>query len=125
MVYPTVADLYARGNLSNTSLPNDYKIQKANVTSRLYTNITTTIKNCLIDYCAALPGCTEGLKDWDLNRNDRNASSPYNLTSSFYLYKSGVYTSEYYDDATSSSRFDLCDYVPESLNADIGGIGVQ
>ena len=122
MVYPTVADLYARGNLSNTSLPNDYNIQKADGNSPVYINITTTIKNCLVDYCATLPGCTGGLKGWDLARN---ASSPYNLTSSFYLHKPETYTSAYYDDTTSSSRFDLCDYVPESLNADIGGIGVQ
>ena len=112
MVYPTVADLYARNNLSDKSLPDHYNIQKAKVNSTLYTNITTKVQRCLIDYCNEIPGCTEGLEYWNTNSK---FDSPGNLTSTFYLYS----TDESY------SRFDLCAYIPGSFNPDIGGIGVR
>ena len=112
IVYPTVADLYARNNLSDPTLPAHYNIQKAKVNSTLYKNITTTIQTCLIDMCNLTSGCMEDL-------NNSNAydmlSSPSNLTSTFYLVSSRY----------ESSSFFLCDYVPESFNPDIGGIGVR
>lgn len=111
MVYPTVADLYARSNLSNASLPKYYDIQKSQMGSDLYINITTTIKACLIDYCnitLAGSGCMEGLDACD------SSDSPSNITSTFYIYNA------YEGDNT----FDFCQYVPQSLNQDIGGIGV-
>ena len=114
MLYPTVADLYARSNLSNPTLPEYYNIQKATVGSTLFKNITTTVKNCLIDYCTMTYGCTDGLKTYD---KESIGSSPSSITSNFYIYN----LSESYD---SYPTFDFCDYVPRSLNPDIGGIGV-
>ena len=113
MVYPTVADLYARNNFSNTSLPEYYHIEKAKMDSDLYRNITTTIQSCLIDFCNVTSGCSDGLKQYSANYM---AYSPSNKTSSFYIYK--------YESYYSIDPFDFCDYVPNSFNADIGGIGV-
>ena len=113
MAYPTVADLYARGNLTDPSLLLHFNIEKTKVNSTLYNNITSTIKNCLIDMCTAAPGCTENLKAIDANGI---SSSPSNLNSTFYLQNQQQYG--------HSSYFDLCDYVPGSFNPDIGGIGV-
>ena len=115
MLYPTVADLYARNNLSDTSLPEHYNIQKANVNSSLYLNITKTIQTCLIDFCTTTPGCTEGLNE--TNMYDIS-NSPSNITSTFYLYGHDG-SGNYYN------NFDFCDYVPGSFNPDIGGIGVR
>ena len=114
MVYPTVADLYARNNLSDPTLPAYYNIQKAKVNSTLYKKVTTTIQTCLIDMCNDAPGCSEYL-----NQSNRNSmsSSPSNLTSTFYLYSD--------TDRSYASTFPLCDYIPESFNPDIGGIGVR
>ena len=114
MVYPTVADLYARNNLSDPTLPAYYNIQKAKVNSTLYTTITTTIQKCLIDMCNDTSGCTEYLNQ---SYGRSGWSSPLNLTSTFYLY-SDNYRGYY-------SGFPLCEYVPESFNPDIGGIGVR
>ena len=111
MVYPTVADLYARNNFSNTSFLDHHGIRKAKVNSPLYQKITTTIQDCLIDFCTVTSGCTEGLKQYDANHA---SYSPTNKTSSFYIYNNDE----------SIDGFDFCDYVPKSFNADIGGIGV-
>ena len=111
MVYPTVADLYARSNLSNVSIPEYFKISKSQMGSELYINITTTIQTCLIDYCTVtLAGsrCSEELNAYNMGE------SPLNTTSTFYIYNA------YEGDNT----FDFCQYVPQSLNQDIGGIGV-
>ena len=115
MVYPTVADMYARNNLSDPTLPAQYKIQKAGVNSTVYKNITTTIQACLVEMCTATPGCPDYL-----NQSSRQSmsSSPLNLTSSFYLYSEDLR-------GYSSTAFPLCEYVPESFNPDIGGIGVR
>ena len=122
MVYPTVADLYARNNLSDRTLPATYNIQKAKVNSTLYINITTTIRTCLVDMCKDTPGCTEYL-DQPNEQGTWSSSnmmwySPLNLTSTFYLY------SDTYRDYVSDV-FPLCEYVPQSFNPDIGGIGVR
>ena len=114
MVYSTVADLYARSNLSDPSLPESYNIQKAKAKSPLLTTITTNIKDCLIAYCNATAGCTEGLKAYDVESSE---TSPSNITSNFYIFN---YNSSY----GSHPSFDFCEYVPRSLNPDIGGIGV-
>lgn len=89
-----------------------YKIDKAKVNSNQYKAITTTIQTCLIDYCIMTldtSRCKEVLQEWDAY------SSPSNLTSTFYLY---VGSSSY------PFKFDFCEYIPGSFNADIGGIGV-
>ena len=114
MVYPTVADLYFRNNLSDPTLPAYYNIQKAKVNSSVSINITTTIKTCLIDMCNATLGCMESLNQ---SSGRSMESSPLNLTSTFYLYSDAyrTYASDYF----------LCDFVPESFNPDIGGIGVR
>ena len=115
IVYPTVADLYARNNLSDPTLPAHYNIQKAKVNSTVYKTITTKIQSCLIDMCSATPGCTDSLDQ--SSRGSGMSSSPLNLTSTFYLYSDTYrsYASDYF----------LCQYVPESFNPDIGGIGVR
>lgn len=79
--------------------------------SDLYINITTTIKTCLVDYCTITlegSGCKEELDAYD------PAYSPLNLTSTFYIYNA------YEGDNT----FDFCQYIPQSFDPDIGGIGV-
>lgn len=117
MVYPTVADLYARSNLSNAGLPEHYNIQKSRVNSTLYRSMTGTIQKCLLDYCntnLGKSGCPAGLEDWD---KSNLMSSPSNLTSTYYIYsEDGSYN--------SFETFDFCEYVPKSFNPDIGGIGV-
>lgn len=115
MVYPTVADLYARNKSSDISLPDHYHIKKAKMNSPLYQDITTKIKSCLIDFCTVTSGCLEGLKQFDTS--DMLLHSPTNQTSRFYIYNSN-------ESSYSFDSFDFCDYVPKSFNADIGGIGV-
>lgn len=113
MVYSTVADLYARRNLSNSNvdLAQQLSIEPSRIGSPLYNNITTTIQTCLMDSCNSHSGCNGSL-------HGLNASwSPSNLTSGFYIYHEDDSESEY-------NTWDLCDYVPQSLNQDIGGIGV-
>ena len=113
MVYPTVADLFARRNLSNVDLAQQLNIKPSRMESPLYNNITTTIQNCLIDFCETLPGCHQALNEFN------SSYSPSNITSAFYiyLYNADDYGSEY-------NFWDFCDYVPQSFNPDIGGIGV-
>ena len=117
MIYPTVADLYEKGNLtpSAVNLAEYYKIEKSTVGSGLYTNITTTIKNCLSDWCNKNPGCAEGLKNFN---NNSLPYSPSNITSTFYIDDGNA------DNYGNEYEFDFCDYVPQSFNQDIGGIGV-
>ena len=115
MVYPTVADLSSRRNLSNTSLAEYYNIQPSKAGTGLSQNITSTIQTCLSDYCTNTlvgSGCTNYLHGLD------NASSPLNMTSTFYIY------SDNYGEYEGNDRFDLCLFIPKSLNPDIGGIGV-
>ena len=114
MVYPTVADLYFSNNFSDPTLPAHYNIQKAKVNSTVYKNITTTIQTCLIDMCNATSGCIEYLNQSSVHSME---SSPLNLTSTFYLYSSAY--------RTYTNDYPLCEYVPESFNPDIGGIGVR
>lgn len=116
MLYPSLANAYATGDLNNTETCDYYQIHKAKVNSDQYKNITTTIHKCLIDYCNNTLNtsyCKEHLQDYD---NEYKYASPMNLTSAFYL-----------DDGRTShpsTSFSFCDYVPGSFNADIGGIGV-
>ena len=116
MVYPTIADLYARKNPTNASasLAGDYNIQPSKMGSPLSNNIIITIQKCLMDYCnITLNGsdCSEGLRQ---NNASYPTSSPSNVTSTFYIY----------NDSEGGNIFDFCQYVPKSLNSDIGGIGV-
>lgn len=114
MVYPTVADLNFRNDLSNASLAKYYNIPKSKAGSELYINITTTIQNCLLEYCNTTlggSGCIEGLQAFD---TDGLSYSPSNLSSTFYIYNNDE----------SFNSFDFCEYVPKSFNPDIGGIGV-
>ena len=113
MVYPTVANLYANNNLTNADLPAQYHILKSKFNSTLYNSMTNVIQTCLVDYCTTLPGCIESLQGYE------KESSPSNSTSTFYMpYQSeNIYQGE--------SWFDFCEYVPQSFNQDIGGIGVM
>ena len=113
MVYPTVADLYARRNLSNVHLAQQLSIEPSRIESPLLNSITTTIQKCLIDFCDTLSGCSQALNEFNMS------SSPSNITSAFYIniYNEDNYESEY-------NVWDFCDYVPKSFNPDIGGIGV-
>ena len=115
MVYPTVADLYARSNLSNMGLPERYSIQKSKVNSTLSKNISLTIQKCLMNFCNVTSGCVEGLKEWDTGSM---STSPSNIASTFYVSSTS-------NTPSRGSRFDFCDYVPGSFNQDIGGIGVR
>ena len=119
MVYPTVADLAARNNLSNASLAEYYNIQKSKVGTGLSKNITTTIQTCLVDYCTTTLsglGCKEYLYAVP------NTSSPLNVSSAFYIYNTDPENG--YNEDDGGVNFDLCMFIPNSLNPDIGGIGV-
>ena len=113
MVYPTVADLYARRNLSlsNVHLAQQLSIEPSRIESPLYNSITTNIQKCLIDFCDTLSGCPRALNESSVSY------SPSNITSAFYIYSEDNYGYE-------NSGWDFCDYVPKSFNPDIGGIGV-
>ena len=111
MVYPTVADLWARRNLSNVHLAQQLNIEPSRIESPLYNSITTTIQKCLIDFCDTLSGCPRALNE------SGTFNSPSNITSAFY-----IYSGYYYED--ENNGWDFCDYVPKSFNPDIGGIGV-
>lgn len=122
MLYPTVADLYARDNLSNVSLAEHYKIEKSAVGSTLYNKITTTIKNCLVDYCNMMLDKTSCAKDLNEFNAHCSSFSPSNISSAFYIYNSTFNSCD--DGYQGVENFDMCEYVPQSFNQDIGGIGV-
>ena len=115
MVYPTVADLYARRNLSNVVLAQELSIEPSRIESTLYINITRTIQKCLTDFCDTLSGCAQALNEYSMSY------SPSNITSTFYIYSEDG-SESYYENRYNG--WDFCDYVPKSFNPDIGGIGV-
>ena len=117
MMYPIIADQYAKNNLSSdiTQLAQSLGIEKAEWPSTVPSNIAKTIGNCLDAYCDSLPGCSSELQSY----ND----SAYAPDSTF-----GNFTGSFYFDTTAYSpgtEFDLCEYYSASLNQDIGGIGVR
>ena len=114
MVYPTVADLYARNNLSNPSLPTFYNIEKSKAGSGLSQDITNTIQKCLLDFCDSLTGCSNSLNAYNAQGDEYRMMSPSYTNSSFYIY----------NHTQSNYFFDVCNYIPASFNQDIGGIGV-
>ena len=116
MMYPIIADQYAKNNLSQdiTQLAQSLGIEKAQWPSTVSLNITTTIGSCLDAYCDSLPGCNYDLQSY--NESAFASESTFrNFTGSFY------FDTDYYSTGTS---FDLCVYYSASLNQDIGGIGV-
>ena len=116
MVYPTIADRYANNALS----PEDQKwadqlgIQKSKTSDSLSLNITTTVHNCMYDYCYnsdTLPECREVSKG---HYQAYPEDSFLNLTSTFYYpYDQGI-----------KFDLDLCELLQAPVNEDIGGQGV-
>ena len=117
MMYPVIADQYSKDNLSTeiTQLAQSLGIEKAQwPSSSVSRNITKTIGSCLEAYCSTLPYCNESLPQYN--------QSFYSYEVSF-LNQNGSF---YYDPTyLEVDPFDLCEFLPVSVNQDIGGIGVR
>ena len=115
LVYPAVADLYVNGSLSDSPLTDSLGIENHSQTTQTATYITSTIYNCLLDYCREDQQCQS-----DLQQNHTFSYSVFN--GSIQGRARPLYTA-----SSSIFGFDVCHYVaPFSfLNADIGGIGVR
>ena len=120
MMYPLIADQYAKNNLSSeiVQLAKSFGIEKGQWPSPVSTNITKTIGSCLDAYCnsTSLPGCYYELQQYTETDDGAIASTSKNFTGSFYFR---------IDPNKSGTDFDLCSYLPASVNQDIGGIGVR
>ena len=118
MMYPVVADQYSQGNLTQNivDLARTLGIEKSIWPSTVSSNIADTIGNCLSDYCNTLEGCMNAARSYEYDEgNNGTADNFLNHTGTFYYSL---------DPGYSYSSFDLCEYLPASVNQDIGGIGV-
>ena len=119
MMYPIIADQYAKNNLSSdiAQLAQSLGIEKSTWPSAVSLNITNTISSCLVAYCATLEECM--LTATTYNESNYDADE-YN---SIFTNSTGPF---YFDlgPRQGGSDFDLCRYLPASVNQDIGGIGV-
>ena len=120
IMYPLIADQYAKNNLSSdiVQLAKSLGIEKGQWPSPVSTNITKTIGSCLDAYCnsTSLPGCYYELQQYTDTDDGAIASTFKNFNGSFYLQ---------IDPDQAGTDFDLCWYLPASVNQDIGGIGVR
>ena len=120
MMYPIIADQYSKNNLSLeiAYLAQSLGIEKSKWPSPVSLNITNTIGSCLDAYCSSLLGCNSAIQDFDDNGDlyGESGGTFNNFTGSFYYLN---------PDGTYGSGFDLCWYLPASVNQDIGGIGVR
>ena len=116
-MYPIIADQYAKNNLSTdiAQLANSLGIEKGQWPSTVSSNITKTIGSCLDAYCNSLPGCNT-----DLQLNNESA---YGAQTTFQNFNGSFYFDT--DPYSLGTLFDLCSYLPASVNQDIGGIGVR
>ena len=152
MMYPVIADQYAKDNLSTdiVQLADSLGIEKEQwPSSSVSLKITKTISMCLDAYCGNLPYCTEAVHEY----NERNYEAIYQYNESYYeavlQYNESYYeeihqynesyfgydsflnqTGNFYFDLDPRANydqhsFDLCTYLPVSVNQDIGGIGVR
>ena len=125
-MYPLIADQYAKNNLSSeiAQLAKSLGIEKGQWPSTVSSNITKTIGSCLDAYCSStsLPGCYYDLQHLQYTEavepsaDGAIASTFKNVTGSFYFQ---------IDPDQPGTHFDLCLYLPASVNQDIGGIGVR
>ena len=119
MMYPVIADQYSKDNLSTeiTQLAQSLGIEKAQwPSSSVSLKVTKTIGSCLDAYCGTLPYCTEAAYQYNQSYyGDDFDSSFLNQTGAFYFDL----------DHQEVNPFDLCEYLPVSVNQDIGGIGVN
>ena len=126
MMYPVIADQYSKGNLSAeiVQLADRLGIEKEQwPSSSISLNITKTISLCLDAYCSSLPYCNSSVRQYNKSHYD-GTDSFLNQTGNFFFdldpYAT-YYNYAYYD----YQSFDLCTYLPTSVNQDIGGIGVR
>ena len=131
VAYPTVAQLYANGNLSVTNdriLADNLSIQKSSQASNLLNNVTSTITQCLHSLCAKSSACLGALRN-------ENQNSIFNSTGGFFTTINSTY------DLTGPERFggekstgdngpfaftyDVCNLQTAGLDSDVGGIGVR
>lgn len=118
MMYPAVAEAYAEGNLTanTTAIMEDFAIQKSIKGSQPSLDIINTIQPCLLDYCATLNGC-----HYDSHASI-NSGDPSVSNGSYYY---PVLDRRFQYDVSYSDVFDICIFLPASVNPDIGGIGVR
>ena len=118
MMYPTIADQYDKNNLSSdiAQLAHSLGIEKGQWPSTVSLNITQTIGSCLDAYCNSLENCNSEIQYYNESYYGVSESTFKNFTGSFYFNL---------DPGRSGTEFDLCAYLPASVNQDIGGIGVR
>ena len=123
MMYPIIADQLFKDNLSIeiAQLAQTLGIEKEQwPSSPVSLNITTTIDSCLDAYCSTLPDCTEAAYQYNLSYyHATNSNISLNQTTGFY------FDLDPYQEHHPRATFDLCEYLPVSINQDIGGIGVR
>lgn len=123
MMYPVIADQLFKDNLSIeiAQLAQSLGIEKEQwPASSVSLNITETIDSCLDAYCSTLPHCTEAANQYNQRFYPQtNSNTSLNRTSAFY------FDLDPYQEHYPPVAFDLCEYLPESINQDIGGIGVR
>ena len=121
MMYPVIADQYSKNNLSLdiVQLAQSLGIEKSKWPSPVSINITNTIGSCLDAYCTTLEGCMTDAQDYN-----KSYQGEINSTGGIFLDR---YSTFYFnlDPWQEGSSFDLCTYLPASVNQDIGGIGVR
>ena len=130
MMYPVIADQYSKDNLSKeiTQLAQSLGIEKEQWPSSLVSlSITKTIASCLEAYCSTLPDCNEAVHQY----NESYYETVLQYKESYLGYDSFLnQTGNFYFDLDPRANygqrsFDLCTYLPLSVNQDVGGIGVR
>ena len=122
MMYPVIADQYSKDNLSTeiTQLAQSLGIEKEQwPSSAVSLSITKTIASCLYAYCGTLPDCNSSAHQY--NESSLGSVSFLNQTGPFYFNLDSYNPYAEY----GGQSFDLCTYLPVSVNQDIGGIGVR
>ena len=119
MMYPIIADQYAKNNLSSdiAQLAQSLGIEKSTWPSAVSLNIAQTISSCLVAYCATLEQCMPTAVAYNESYyGDGEYDSMFTNSTGPFYFDLGP--------RQGSSEFDLCEYLPASVNQDIGGIGV-
>ena len=111
MAYPLISSSYAEKGLSakDQRLADQLGIIPGRLNSNLSIDITSSIQNCLLDYCESIPACSQST----------STGGASNFTNEHRVNQTNV--AEF---LSNSNFFDLCDYLNFPVNTDIGGIGV-
>lgn len=117
VAYSDIAYAYTHNNLStgDQDLAIKLGIAKAGLNDTASSMaVLGTINSCLVAYCGLFPGCSADLNAQYSNR--LNATIMYDTE--IFSYANFVEANGGY------GYFDICGWIPASVNQDIGGIGV-